>query len=173
MEYYIRPVKKEDAEGMSALRRMPGVFETILGNPAERLDKAEQFLANLDGNTFQFVAVLPEEDGREQVIGSAGLTVKANPRTRHVGAVGIMVHRDWQGRGVGTQLMETVLDMADNWLMLVRVELTAFVDNAPAIRLYEKMGFVIEGRSRAAAIRQGKYEDEYLMARIRLPQAGE
>ena len=60
---------------------------------------------------------------------------------RHVGAVGLFVHADYQGRGVGTTLMETLLDLADHWLMLVRVELEVFADTAPAIRLYEKLGF--------------------------------
>ena len=78
-----------------------------------------------------------------------------------------MVHADYQRRGVGTRLMEALLDIADNWLMLVRVELTVFADNAGAIALYEKLGFVIEGTKRAAAIRNGRYMDEYMMARIR------
>lgn len=41
---------------------------------------------------------------------------------------------------MGTTLMETLLDLADHWLMLVRVELEVFADNEQAIRLYEKLG---------------------------------
>ena len=37
------------------------------------------------------------------------------------------------GRGVGTELMEAALDLADNWLNLTRIELHVYVDNAPAM----------------------------------------
>ncbi|MDZ7543846.1 GNAT family N-acetyltransferase, partial [Clostridium perfringens] len=73
---------------------------------------------------------------------------------------------DYQNMGVGTALMEALLDVADNWLMLIRVELTVFEDNKRAIHLYEKFGFEKEGLKRLASIRNGKYENEYLMARI-------
>jgi putative acetyltransferase len=51
--------------------------------------------------------------------------------------------------------------------MLIRVELTVFADNERAIALYKKLGFVEEGLKKKAAIRNGQYEDEYLMARIK------
>ena len=73
----------------------------------------------------------------------------------------------YQGRGVGTTLMETLLDLADHWLMLVRVELEVFADNEQAIRLYEKLGFEKEGLLRMTTVRNGRYVDEYKMARIR------
>ncbi len=64
--------------------------------------------------------------------------------------------------------METILDVADNWLMLVRIELEVFADNEKAIALYKKYGFEIEGKIRMAAIRNGEYVDEYKMGRVRL-----
>ena len=47
------------------------------------------------------------------------------------------MHTDWQGRGVGTALMEPLLDLAANWLMLLREELEVYADNERAIALYE------------------------------------
>lgn len=52
--------------------------------------------------------------------------------------------------------------------MLVRVELTAFVENEGAVKLYQSLGFQIEGTKKYAAIRNGKYADEYLMARYKI-----
>lgn len=77
-----------------------------------------------------------------------------------------MVHKDYQNKGVGTALMKALIDIADNWLMLVRVELTVFEDNKRAIHLYEKFGFKKEGVKQLAAIRNGKYVNELIMARI-------
>ena len=60
----------------------------------------------------------------------------------------------------------TLVDVADNWLNLRRLELTVYVDNEPAIRLYKKFGFEIEGTRRADAFRDGVYVDSYAMARL-------
>jgi GNAT superfamily N-acetyltransferase len=52
---------------------------------------------------------------------------------RHVGSIGMAVRDDWQGKGIGTALMEAALDLADNWLNLTRIELRIYVDNAAAM----------------------------------------
>ncbi len=57
-----------------------------------------------------------------------------------------------QGLGVGRALLKTVIDLADNWLNLKRIELTVYVDNERAINLYKKFGFEIEGESKAYAL---------------------
>ena len=64
-------------------------------------------------------------------------------------------------------LIKALTDLANNWLMLVRLELTVIVDNEKAIHLYEKHGFEIEGRIRKSGIRNGEYVDSYMMSRIR------
>lgn len=167
MEFTIRPIGIGDGKGINELRRMPGVFENILGIPSERIKRNEDFIIGMDGNTHQFVAVVKNSLGEEQIIGTAGLTIFANPRLRHSASVGIMVHKDYQDKGIGTALMNAIINIADNWLMLIRIELTVFVDNKKAIYLYEKLGFKIEGKKEKAAIRNGQYMDEFMMARIK------
>ena len=165
MNYTIRPIEPRDAEGAAALRRMPGVFENTTGLPSCRTADSEAFIAGLGPDDHNFVAVL--EDGT--VIGCAGLTVCSNPRMRHVGSVGLYVHTDYQNQGVGTALMKVLLDLADNWLMLVGVELEVFADMERAIRLEEKVGFEKEALLRMSVVRDGQYWDNYKMARLRTP----
>lgn len=167
MDFYIRPICAGDGKGINELRRMPGVFENILGIPSERVKRNEDYILNLDNNSHQFVAVIKDASGEEQIIGTAGLTIYANSRMRHSANIGIMIHKDFQGKGVGTTLMESIIDVADNWLMLVRVELTVFADNEKAINLYKKFNFEVEGLKKKAGIRNGEYVDEIVMGRIR------
>jgi putative acetyltransferase len=47
------------------------------------------------------------------------------------------------------------------------LDLRVYVDNAPAIALYEKFGFEIEGTHRCFAYRDGEYVDAHVMARLR------
>lgn len=156
MDYTIRPIQ-------------PGVMETTTAMPSERVSHAESFVARLGENDHQFVAVATGPDGAEQVLGSAGINVYSG-RKRHSAGLGIMVHRDYQDLGIGTALLEKVLDIADNWLGLARVELTVFADNARAIHLYEKHGFEREGLRRMSTLRAGQYCDDLLMARLRFPK---
>ena len=44
-------------------------------------------------------------------------------------------------RGVGTALIAAVIDLADRWLNLKRLELQVWSDNHRAIALYERFGF--------------------------------
>ena len=62
-------------------------------------------------------------------------------------------------------LIREILDLVDNWLMLIRVELDVFENNERAIHLYKKYGFVVEGKKKYATKRFGKYDTEILMAR--------
>jgi len=138
-----------DARDIHALRVMTGVFENILSLQSERLEDVEDFLRGM-----RDPLLAAEVDGR--VVGLAGLEVSKPARQRHVGTLGIMVHREYQGRGIGRSLLSALLDIADRWLMLKRVQLTVFTDNQRAIGLYKSLGFVVEGTERFAAIRDGR-----------------
>jgi putative acetyltransferase len=101
-----------------------------------------------------------------EVVGNLGLGRDERNRG-HVGHLGMMVHHDYQGQGVGSALMEAALDLAVNWLGLMRVQLEVYPDNARAIGLYEKYGFETEGLHRAFGYREGQYVDTLVMGRLR------
>jgi L-phenylalanine/L-methionine N-acetyltransferase len=63
--------------------------------------------------------------------------------------------------------MQAAIDLADKWLNLTRLELEVYTDNEPAIRLYKKFGFTIEGTLAQNSFRDGRYVDSHLMARLR------
>jgi putative acetyltransferase len=105
----------------------------------------------------------------DRAVGFAELiTYPDQPRHRHVAEVNLVaVHPDWSGKGIGSGLMTSVLDLADDWLNIVRLGLVVFVDNLRAIRLYEHLGFVIEGTMPAYGFGRGRYVDAHVMGRLR------
>lgn len=103
-----------------------------------------------------------------EIIGNLGFELASNPRRRHTGTFGMGVKQDFQGRGVGQALLQTAIDLADDWLNLKRIELTVYVDNERAINLYKQFGFEIEGHAKAYAFRDGAYVDAYHMARMKI-----
>jgi len=167
LNFIIRPVKIEDAVFINEIRRQDGVRENIMGITSERVTRTQGFINGLTENDHMLVAEV-EEDGVKRVVGVASLSVNKSNRVRHSGSIGLMVNRDYHRMGVGRALMKDLIDIAENWLMLIRIELGAFTDNEKAINLYKSLGFVIEGTKKYAIIRNGKYEDEYLMARYNI-----
>jgi putative acetyltransferase len=103
---------------------------------------------------------------KDRVVGQLGLDLNSGRRA-HVVRLGMMVHAEYQGRGVGSALMAAAVDLAENWLNISRIELECYTDNVAARALYEKFGFALEGTLHDYAFRAGRYVDAYLMARIR------
>ncbi len=158
----VRRAEPGDAEGFAATFRAHGASAGTLQNPYPSVAQWQQRLATTDAAThYVFVALA---DG--EIVGNCGLHANANPRRHHAWGIGMSVRDDWQGRGVGTRMMATMIDAADNWLGALRLELTVYVDNVIARRLYEKFGFVLEGTHRAYALRGAQYVDAYAMARL-------
>ncbi len=165
-------------EGLQIRRTEPddyrGVYEIYCGSkatagtlqvPYPSLEEWRRRLAAPPEGVYSLVAVVGD-----RVVGMAGLHTNSRPRRRHAATVGIGVHDEWQGKGIGTALMRAGIDLADNWLNLTRLELEVYADNEPAIRLYERFGFEREGTLRQHAFRDGHYVDSYVMARLRPSQ---
>ena len=157
-------VRRTEPGDYKALHRIfsdPGVVAGTLQLPLPSADVWRQRLAEPSEGTISLVACVEDE-----VVGEISLHTTTRWRMRHAAGIGMAVREDRQGQGVGTALVQAVLDLADNWLNLTRVELQVYTDNAPAIALYEKFGFEIEGTHRRLAFRNGEYVDGYSMARI-------
>jgi putative acetyltransferase len=158
----IRAQEPSDWPGIAALMELPKVRWGTLRLPFTSREQWRKMTENPSEDRTGIVAVL---DG-SIVVGNAGIWHQKG-RRRHVGGVGMSVHDDFHRRGIGSALMAALIDVADNWLDLKRLELTVYVDNAPAIALYRKFGFEVEGTRRHDAFRDGKYVDSYEMARLR------
>ncbi|MEF2074480.1 GNAT family N-acetyltransferase [Consotaella aegiceratis] len=156
----VRASRPDDAEALCAIQNLPGVRRGTLRPPFQRPEATRKWLESHGPDKLNVVA---EIDSR--VVGSADLSRIAG-RRQHVATLGMMVHDGHVGRGIGTTLLAALVDSADNWLDIRRIELTVFTDNAPAIALYRKFGFETEGTLRAYAFRDGAYADVFAMARL-------
>jgi putative acetyltransferase len=158
----IRRAEPDDCSALYEMFTSPNVYPGTLQLPYPSRELWRQRLSDTDG-TYNLVAVVGD-----RVVGMLSVhTFPNRPRRRHAGAIGVSVHDEWQGKGVGTALMRAGLDLADNWLNLTRLELEVFTDNESAIRLYEHFGFEREGTLRQHSFRGGRYVDSYVMARLR------
>lgn len=111
------------------------------------------------GDNFYFMIRSLEDD---RLIGDVGLDgIHWNHRDTYLG-IGLDNREDW-GKGYGSDAMQLVLNYAFTELNLYRVTLNVFEYNPRAIHVYEKLGFVYEGRLRRCLNREGKRWDMLYM----------
>ena len=159
----IRRAVPSDAEAITKIFEGPHVVWGTLQLPYPLTEKWEKWITEAPDGCFRYVACV-----ENQVVGEFGLdTFPTHPRRKHAGEIGMAVHQDWHGKGVGSAMMQAAIDLADKWLNITRLELGVYTDNEPAIALYKKFGFVIEGTMKNFAFRDGQFVDIYSMARLK------
>ena len=158
----IRRATPEDASGLTALMSEEAVYGNLLQlpHPSEATWR-ERLEAKSSNGDVQLLAI-----AQDQVIASAGLHGNIHIRRRHAMHLGMAVAPAAQGKGVGSALMAALVDYADRWAAVLRIELNVYSDNARAIALYKKFGFVEEGILRAYGLADGRYQDVLAMARL-------
>jgi putative acetyltransferase len=162
-EIVIRAQEPDDAAAVTEVLNQPRVVWGTLQLPFASVEQRRRRMTeSLTAGDLRLVAAI---DGR--VIGLAGLHRETHVRRAHVASFGMGVHDAWTGRGAGAALMAALIDQADRWLNLRRLELTVWADNARAIALYERFGFQREGLLRDHGWRDGAYVDCLAMARLR------
>ncbi|MEO5793614.1 MAG: GNAT family N-acetyltransferase [Rhodoferax sp.] len=161
MQTTIRHAEQDDYAAIAHIYAQPLAAAGTMQIPLQSREVWKQRLAGMATHDRMLVAVVQGE-----VVGNLGLHPVPNPRRAHVAGIGMAVRDDLHGRGIGTALLKAAIDLADNWLNLLRLELTVYADNTAAQRLYQNHGFVLEGTHRAYALRHGQYVDTHAMARL-------
>jgi len=136
-------------------------LDTIAIRTAPRLEDQREFIerARLADHAAIWLAV----EG-PVVVGLLDVWGGERADMRHLGRIGLSVARDLRGRGLGRRLLQAAIDQARGWPDFCRLELECVPWNAPAIRLYESLGFEHEGRRVKGVNLRGTPEDMLLMA---------
>lgn len=139
--------------------------------------REKKFLAFLDAppiEAIQQFATLQEQENMphliavsedDRVIGWCDISPLDRPVFAHVGTLGMGIIPEYRGLGIGEKLINTALDMAKK-RGLTRIELTVREGNLPAQRLYQKVGFEVEGVHKNAVLIDGVYENHVFMALV-------
>lgn len=166
-QIYLRPLEHEDLNeeylgwlNDSEVSRYleSGIF------PYTR-DGLERFYKQVAGSSDQIILAI--EDKRTGLhIGN----VKLGPISwvHRRAALGILIgDKDFWGKGIGTEATRLMVEYGFFRLNLARIELGVCAEHKAAVRVYEKVGFKIEGRRRGSLFHEGRYEDGLWMGLLR------
>lgn len=162
MKFEIHGFEMKYWEGVADIWLSPECQWGGLQLPLQSRDAIRKTLEHAPATTTRLVAI-EKEQGR--VIGTLSLGQMSGRRS-HAAEVGLLVRDDFKGKGIGSALLSSGIDFAENWLGLHRLSLIVYPDNERAIHLYERNGFKIEGRLLCAVRRAGRLVDAYMMARL-------
>ena len=156
----IVPISEEDVESYHAcLDSVVRERRYLAGVKAGPIESAREFVSsNIRNNYPQYVALK-----KNRVVGWCDIIPMKGADFSHCGRLGMGVLKGYRGKGLGTLLLNATLGAAKEF-GLERVELEVYTSNTPAIRLYEKRGFVSEGVKKRARKLDGEYYDIQIMA---------
>jgi len=162
MSIQIVPIAEAHIESFRAcldfVAREKKYIAQIEAMPLEQVSAfAKESIAN---DMAQFVAI-----EIAAVVGWCDIRPSWAHAVQHCGTLGMGVLSSYRSRGIGAQLLTACLAKARS-KSISRIELEVRADNAAAIRLYQKFGFVHEARKRNAMKFDGRYYDSVQMSLI-------
>ncbi len=165
--YQLRELEKRDLERINIWRNDSELL-ALLGAPFRYINMEvdiewyENYMSNRT-NTIRCAIV---EESRDEIIGLVSLTTIdfVNQSAEFHIMIGNSQDR---GKGVGTFAVNAMLKHAFMNMNLQRVELSLLEDNEAARHLYEKCGFVYEGRKRRAKFKNGQFKDMLMYSILR------
>ena len=158
----VRQAEEKDAKQFLELLCEIDASNNMLFNPGERKTTVEQQRKIIQDfkNDPRSAFLVAENEG--DLIGYIGLVAGNLQRISHIGRIVIGVSKKARGKGIGTKLFEEVFKWIEG-KHFSRLELTVIERNTAAINLYEKVGFIKEGKRIESLIIDDKFVDEWSM----------
>jgi ribosomal protein S18 acetylase RimI-like enzyme len=146
MEFIVRNATFDDANEIFNLYKL--VTKSKGGIAREEDEITLEYTEYFIGKSIKNGICLVITDSENEILGEVHC-FNLSPRVfRHVlSELTIVIHPSFQNRGLGRLLFSKFLEIIENSMDdILRVELIARESNAKAIKLYQELGFVQEGR---------------------------
>lgn len=158
---FLRAYQENDEVMFARIENHPATRKTLYyAFPTSVGQQKEKILKNLnDPNTVIFTIC---RNGDGVAIGQTAFFRIDWVGRMTVFYIGIADQENWS-KGYGSEATELMVEYAFQTLNLNRVQLHVAVENPGAIKVYQRVGFQIEGTLREAMFHEGHYSDFYVM----------
>ena len=163
-EFFIGSLVYQDIQKLRELRNYPYIWK-FLSNPFEvnELEQEKWFEKMSLDQTKQYFLIKSTQD--EDIAGC--VWYDEWDRTNSSCRIGIFISGQYQKLKVATRVMEAFIGYLREDMNIHRIWLLVMDTNKPAIKLYNKLGFVKESVQHEAIYRGGKYHDYLMMSLIK------
>lgn len=162
----VRPARAGDAPELHALQQtIYAEAHWFVGDGAPSADAITRRVRSLDPRYGCYLLALIQQPSGEQLGGWLELNRPQPQRLKHIAVLTIAVAATWRRRGVARQLLVRGYQWAQQ-KGVKKIQLDVRAGNTAAITLYEREGFVLEGRERAQILTPQGYEDNLIMAKF-------
>lgn len=165
-EIIVRPINENDIKDLNEIRVNKEILNCLLSLSCESLEETKEYFMDNTKSKYGFCAVVTE-NSQTKTVGYVRLKLDSDIRKRHKAQLSIAVNKGYQKCGIAKKLLESILEIADQWLMLEKVELIVLTENTHAVKLYQDFGFNIEGTLIKDTVVEGTYKDVYHMSRFK------
>ncbi|GAA2702039.1 GNAT family N-acetyltransferase [Actinoplanes palleronii] len=158
----LRAMRAGDAESLWRWNHDPEVMRFMVEGYPQTPETVTKFLTERPRNTYgdTLFGVESRKDG--VLIGLISLH-GAEPETGIAELDIYLGEKDYWGQGYATDAMRTACRYGFDRMRLHRIWLTVVVGNEAAHHIYQKIGFVDEGRLRQVSRRDGQWRDVHIM----------
>ena len=161
--YTIREAVPDDAEKMILyLNQVGGESDHLIHGENEFIVPIEGVKRKLSMSKDSENSIVLIALDNEQIIARAELEGYYAARVRHRAKLSISVKKEYWNQGIGTEMLKRIVEQAKKMKISI-IELEAITDNAGAIALYHKMGFVDIGIYKKYFYVKGIYKDAVIM----------
>lgn len=162
----LKPIQMDDAQALFEICSLDSVTQYLSYESHKSIEETQDVLENIflkrvENGIFEAYVVWDKE--KNKLIGTCDFVDYDGSNA----VIGYMYHPDYWGKGIATESLNAVIDVAFNTLDIHRLEIAHILDNIGSQRVIEKCGFKKIGVKRQAILKNGSYEDivEYDMLR--------
>lgn len=158
----LRPIRLSDAKRFVKWLADP-LVNKFMATRRVSMREELQWISSLKKQKLNKAFAIDTKDGVH--IGSINLSLK--PQDKRA-ALGVMIgDKQYWNRGLGTDAMRTILRYGFGRLRLHRISLKVYAYNPRALKVYTRLGFILEGRGREEVLYRGRFYDDMYMGLLR------
>ncbi len=158
----LRLLDKSDWELFLVLNTCPKIMKYVYEpfSLEETKERFEERIQPWDDKSDQWLCFAIDENNSGNKLGSIGL--KITNHTAKVAEVGYLLKTEAQGKGIASEALGLVKELAFTTLVLNKLVAACSTRNIASFKVLEKAGFSREGCLKQNSILNNKYGDDYL-----------
>ncbi len=158
---YLRPINTEDVNSNYLSWLHDNEVMQGIATSGYTLDNLKSYVEERLSNSDVAFFAICSRDTNEHI---GNIKIDFHDKKANVSELGLLIgNKNYWGKGIGYEACKLAINYGFNTMNLRKIYLAVYENNLNAKKLYEKIGFKLEGTLRKHVLADGKLCDKYLM----------